>query len=90
MGNREKPSCPKCPEGADYTVTADMATKTSVAGPSGVWDENGDYHPPIDPNTVKQRYTCSNGHSWTESRPADPDAEEKRRKRREAKEEGLL
>lgn len=85
-----KPECPECGDDEEYSVRTKTSSKTLMAGPSGVYDEEGNYHPPIDPNKIKTTYECSNGHTWLESRPADPSAEEKREKRQEAREKGLL
>lgn len=87
---KEKPQCPECPEDADYSVEKGAARKTMVSGPSATWDESGNFHPSIDPNTIKQTYRCSNGHKWQESIPADPKVEEKREARRKARERGDL
>lgn len=86
-----KPECPECPDDAEYSVSkAGAANKTLAMGPGEVWDADGNYHPSVDPNWIERRYSCSNGHSWTDRKRADPQYEEKMEARREAREEGLL
>lgn len=85
-----RPRCPECPVDGDYSVMPVRKLKTSLAGPRGVYDADGEYHPPIDPNTVTTTYRCTNGHEWTRKTPADLNATEKRAARREAKKRGVL
>lgn len=79
-----KLTCPKCPTDEDYTVRERHASKTMAGDVPGEYDEDGNYHPPIDRNKIKQHYRCSNGHTWVEERRADRRYKEKVEDRVEA------
>jgi hypothetical protein len=67
-----KKFCPKCKEeGAKSSVYPKGESRTLMST-SGYWDPEGDYHF-HDPNTITSSYSCSGGHSWTESRKPECD-----------------
>lgn len=61
-----KPICDQCKnENKKYTVTEPTGGfVTLMAIQPGYWDEEGEYHPPYNPNRTTYTYTCSNKHSW--------------------------
>lgn len=65
----EKPKCEKCiAEGKKYTVYVPMCgTTTLLAYIPAYWDEDGNYIQNKNPNTTTYTYTCSNGHTFSES-----------------------
>lgn len=65
----EKKICVACQkEDKKSTIMAPMyGTTTLIAHSPGYHDEEGIYHSNINPNTTTYEYTCSNGHSWSES-----------------------
>lgn len=64
----DKPTCPECPDDAEYSVREGVSMRTCIGRGPPRWDEDGNYHRPPDPNTTKTTYHCSNGHTWTEVR----------------------
>jgi hypothetical protein len=57
--------CPACQKnGQKSTVHEGMSTVTLLST-SRYWDQEGVEHY-YDPNIWTTRYSCSNGHSWTE------------------------
>lgn len=65
----KKPTCTKCEELKQmYTVTMPMSgVSTLLAYSPGYWDEQGNYVATKNPNTTTYTYTCSNGHTFSES-----------------------
>ena len=58
--------CPECQkQGLKSKVYVGSSTTTLLAF-QPYYDEEGNYHYD-DPNTIYTSYSCSNGHSWTES-----------------------
>ena len=60
--------CPECQkENKKSTVRLGMCTTTLMYADPGYYDEDGNWVDIPNPNTTFQEYTCSNGHTWTES-----------------------
>ena len=63
--------CPDCQEAGQKSKVRYMgSTQTGIAPPGPYWDEDGEQHN-HNPNTTRNMYRCSNGHSFfkTEGRP---------------------
>lgn len=59
--------CPQCQaKGLRSQIWSSQPMRISP----GYWDEEGDWHEPINPNT-RTRFWCSNAHSWTEEKGSD-------------------
>lgn len=63
-----KPICKECKkENKKYSVEVPLyGATTSMCLIPAHWDEDGNYHEVVDPNTTTLTYRCSNGHSWKE------------------------
>ena len=56
--------CPECVEvGKRSVVRKGLLTTTTLGGNFEHWDEDGKPHV-HDPNTLRNRYSCSRGHEW--------------------------
>jgi hypothetical protein len=62
--------CQKCiKEGKKSTILMPMyGTTTLMAYSPGYYDEDGNYQPSVNPNTTTYQYSCSNGHSWVDTK----------------------
>ena len=59
--------CSECQQtGSRHSVYQGVSYRTAMGHSPAYWDEDGEYHPPYDPNVTTTAYRCSNGHQWTE------------------------
>lgn len=57
--------CPTCKENGEKSRVFPGPTTTTLMSRNVYYDGDGNYHS-HDPNTKTTKYTCSNGHEWTE------------------------
>lgn len=62
--------CEECLKTGKTSVVYEpqFRTTTAMAISPGYYDEQGQYHPPYNPNKTTYEWRCSNGHRWNEVR----------------------
>ncbi|GAH86400.1 unnamed protein product [marine sediment metagenome] len=58
--------CPECEKNGLKSKVYVGTSSTTLLASYPYYDEEGNYHCD-DPNTITTSYSCSNGHSWSES-----------------------